>query len=150
MSRPDYVYVTYIRTAPEKLWQAITDPDIARQYWKGGSGPARVNVSDWKVGSRWDHQRADGTGIVDIVGTVLESAPPRRLVMTWARPGDEDNPARTSRVTFDIEAQSQNLVRLTVTHDDFKDDEKMLSGISNGWPLVLSNLKSLLETGQAL
>lgn len=148
MKKPDFVYVTYIRSTPEKVWQAITDPAMARQYWKGSSGPARVNVSDWKAGSRWEHQRADGTRQVDIAGTVLETAPPRRLVMSWARPEDTETPARTSRVTFEIEAQGEKLVRLTVTHDDFKDDEKMLAGISSGWPMVLSNLKSLLETGQ--
>ena len=148
MKKPDFVYVTYIRSTPEKVWQAIIDPEVARQYWKGSSGPARVNVSDWKEGSRWEHQRADGTSAVDIAGTVLETAPPRRLVISWSRPEDTQNPARTSRVTFEIEAQGEKLVRLTVTHDDFKDDEKMLSGISSGWPLVLSNLKSLLDTGQ--
>jgi uncharacterized protein YndB with AHSA1/START domain len=83
MSKPSFVYVTYIRATAEKIWDAITDPAIAGQYWGGG---CHVNVSDWKVGSKWEHQRNDGSGVVDIVGTVAESNRPRRLVITWASP----------------------------------------------------------------
>ena len=151
MTKPDFVYVTYIATTPEKVWRALVDTDVTRQYWKGvPDGPARVNVSDWEVGSRWEHQRADETHVVDLVGTVVESSPPRRLVLTWARPEDAQDAAKHSRVTFDIEPQGERLVRLTVTHEDLKDDAKMLAGISSGWPMVLSNLKTLLETGRAL
>jgi len=150
MTKPEFVYVTYIRTTPEKAWRALVDPDMARQYWKGVDGPARVNVSDWKPGSAWEHRRADETEQVDIVGTVVESDPPRRLVITWARPKDKQDPDKHSRVTFAIESKGVKLVCLTVTHEDFKDDAQMLAGVSSGWPLVLSNLKTFLETGTAV
>ena len=151
MKKPDYVYVTYIATTPEKVWQALVDTDVMRQYWVGPSGEcARVNVSDWRPGSRWQHQRADGSGTVDIVGTVVESAPPRRLVFTWARPKDAEDDSKHSRVSFDIEPHGDGLVRLTVIHDDLERDPQMLAGISGGWPMVLSNLKTLLETGRVL
>ncbi len=150
MKKPDYVYVTYIATTPEKVWQALVDAEMMREWWadpKGGC--ARMNVSDWKPGSRWEHTRVDGSGIVDIVGKVVEHTPPRRLVFTWARPEDVADDAKHSRVAFDIEPYSDGLVRLTVTHDDLAHDPKMLEGISGGWPTVLSNLKTFLETGRA-
>ena len=151
MKKPDYVYVTYIATTPEKLWQALIDTDLMRQWWVDpGAGCARINVSDWKPGSPWEHQRTDGSGTVDMVGKVVESAPPRRLVYTWARPADAGDDAKHSRVSFDIEPYSDGLVRLTVIHDDLERDPQMLAGISGGWPKVLSNLKTFLETGHAL
>lgn len=150
MTKPSYVYVTYIATTPEKVWRALVDTDVAREYWMGATGPARVNVSDWKPGSRWEHQRADETRTVDVVGTVVETVSPRRLVLTWARPTEAEDASKHSRVTFDIEPQGEKLVRLTVTHEDLEHDPKMLAGISSGWPMVLSNLKTFLETGRAL
>ncbi len=150
MTKPSFVYVTYIATTPEKVWQALVDTDLMRQYWVGPSADcARVNVSDWKPGSRWEHQRVDDAHTVDICGKVVESTPPRRLVVTWARPKDAEDDAKHSRVTFDIEPHGDGLVRLTVTHADLENDPQMLSGISGGWPKVLSNLKTLLETGRA-
>jgi uncharacterized protein YndB with AHSA1/START domain len=152
MTKPSFVYVTYIATTPEKVWRALVDTDVTRQYWVDPAmdNPAHVNVSDWKPGSRWEHQRADDTRTVDIVGKVVESTPPRRLVITWARPKDAEDDSKHSRVTFDIESQRNGLVRLTVTHEDLERDPEMLAGISGGWPKVLSNLKTLLETGRAL
>lgn len=151
MKKPDYVYVTYIATTPEKAWQALVDTDMMREWWVDPkAGCARVNVSDWKPGSRWEHRRTDGSGAVDIVGRVVESAPPHRLVYTWARPADADDAAKHSRVAFDIEAYGDGLIRLTVTHDELERDPQMLEGISGGWPKVLSNLKTFLETGRAL
>ena len=151
MKKPDYFYVTYIASTPEKAWQALIDVDAMSQWWVDPKhGCARVNVSDWKPGSRWEHQRTDGSGIVDIVGKVVEITPPRRLVFTWARPGDADDTAKHSRVAFDIEPYSDGLIRLTVTHDELERDPEMLKGISGGWPTVLSNLKTYLETGRAL
>ncbi|KFN41339.1 hypothetical protein N789_05550 [Arenimonas oryziterrae DSM 21050 = YC6267] len=141
--------MTYIATTPEKVWQAITDTEITRQYWVDPkAGCSRVNVSDWQPGSRWEHQRIDEAHTVDILGKVIESTPPTRLVISWARPADVDNGARHSRVVFDIEHYVDGTVRLTVTHDEL--DAEMLKGISGGWPTVLSNLKTLLETGRAL
>src|SRR4051794_20456562 len=151
MKKPDYVYVIYIATTPEKVWQSLHDVDTMREWWVDPkTGSARVNVSDWKPGSRWEHTRVDGSNIVDIVGEVVENTPPRRLVFTWARPDDAADKAKHSRVTFDIEPYSDGLVRLTVTHDDLERDPQMLKGISGGWPTVLSNLKTFLETGHAL
>jgi uncharacterized protein YndB with AHSA1/START domain len=146
------VYVTYIATTAEKVWQALVDTDVTRQYWVGPNEGAvpHVNVSDWKPGSRWEHQRVDEARTVDMVGKVLESSPPRRLVISWSRPADEADPAKHSRVTFEIEAHGDGLIRLTVLHEDLENDPKMLAGISGGWPKVLSNLKTLLETGRAL
>ena len=149
-AKPDFVYVSYIETTPEKVWQALVDTDITRQYWKGPTDVARVNVSDWKVGSRWEHVRADATRAVDVVGTVIESTPPSRLVISWARPTEVEDESKHSRVTFEIAPQMDGLVCLTVTHDDLAKDPKMLSGVSGGWPKILSNLKTLLETGHAL
>lgn len=151
MKKPDYVYVTYIATTPEKVWRALMDTDAMREWWVDPTaGCARVNVSDWKPGSRWDHQRADGSATVDITGKVVENTPPRRLVFTWARPKDADDESKHSRVAFDIEPVGDRLVRLTVTHDELERDPEMLTGISGGWPKVLSNLKTFLETGRAL
>ena len=151
MKMPDYVYVTYIATTPQKVWQALIDTDLMRQWWVDpAAGCARVNVSDWKPGSKWEHTRADGTGTVDMVGKVVENTPPRRLVFTWARPDDAEDDSKHSRVAFDIEPYAAGLIRLTVTHDDLERDPQMLAGVSGGWPKVLSNLKTLLETGRAL
>ncbi|MFC5475680.1 SRPBCC family protein [Paraherbaspirillum soli] len=152
MTKPSFVYVTYIATTPEKVWQALVDTDVTRKYWSGLTTdcPVHVNVSDWRPGSRWEHRRLDDAQTVDIVGKIVESVPPRRLVLTWARPSDAEDDAKHSRVTFDIEPHGDRLVRLTVTHEDLERDPQMLAGISGGWPKVLSNLKTLLETGHAL
>ena len=149
MTKPSFVYVTYIATTPEKVWQAFVDTDVMRQYWFGADC-ARVNVSDWRPGSKWEHQHSDDARAVDIVGKVVESNPPRRLVFTWARPKDAEDDSKHSRVAIDIEPHGDGLVRLTVTHEDLERDPQMLAGISGGWPKVLSNLKTLLETGSAL
>jgi uncharacterized protein YndB with AHSA1/START domain len=151
-NKPSFVYVTWIETTAEKVWQAVTDPRIAAQYWcdPSSNGPARVNESDWKVGSDWQHVRADGTRTVDMVGKVLESEPPHRLVMSWARTAERDDPAKYSHVTFDIAVPKPGVVKLTVMHADLEHDAKMFDGISNGWPMVLSNMKTLLETGRAI
>jgi uncharacterized protein YndB with AHSA1/START domain len=118
------------------------DPEMTRKYW------AHLNVSDWKVGSPWKH-RDSTTGDIHLVGKVVESTPPRRLVITWAAPADAENQEKHSRVTFDIEA-SGKAVRPRVTHDELEPDSAMEQGISRSWPVVLSNLKTLLETGEAI
>ncbi len=139
--RPTFVYVTYIESTPDKVWHALTDPDLTAAYW------GHSNISDWQVGSRWEHRRVDGSGVADVVGQVVESSPPTRLVTTWALP-EGATPETTSRVTFDIEA-FEAIVRLTVTHDDLADESERQEA-SEGWAAVLSNLKSLLETGRTL
>ena len=143
MDKPKFVYVIYIATTPEKLWNALTEPKLALQYWE------RENVSDWKQGSKWEHRRDDAARTVDLVGKVVESDPPRRLVLTWASPDDAAIAAKVSRVTFDIHATG-DMVRLTVTHDELEPESTMLKGITEGWPRVLSSLKSFLETGRPL
>ena len=139
--RPSYVYVTYIKSSPEQVWEALTDQELTALYW------GHSNVSDWQAGSHWEHQRTDGSGIADVAGTVLESVPPRRLTMTFDAPG-EAPPEGPSKVTFDIEPYHE-IVRLTVTHENFG-SEQALEAISAGWPAVCANLKSLLETGHVL
>jgi uncharacterized protein YndB with AHSA1/START domain/DNA-binding transcriptional ArsR family regulator len=134
--RPTFVYVTYIESTPEKVWRALTDADLTGQYW------GHRNVSDWQVGSRWEHQRMDGSGIADVAGEVLVSDPPRRLVTTWS---GADEP---SQVTFDIE-RYEDIVRLTVTHENLADEGEH-ADVASGWSAVLSNLKTMLETGHAL
>jgi uncharacterized protein YndB with AHSA1/START domain/DNA-binding transcriptional ArsR family regulator len=140
-NRPDYVYVTYIQATPERVWEALTDADLTAQYW------GHSNISEWRVGSDWEHRRVDGSGTADVVGTVLESVPPRRLSMTFDAPG-QTPPGGPSKVSFDIEPYHE-IVRLIVTHDNLADDEA-LDAISDGWPAVCANLKSLLETGHVL
>ncbi len=139
-----FVYVTFIRTSPEKVFDAITRPDMARRYW------GHENVSDdWQPGSTWQHVRTDAARTVDLVGEVLESDPPRRLVISWANESQKDDPDQYSRVTFEIEAQGDT-VKLTVSHEDLQPGSGMLNGISKGWPHVISSMKSYLETGQGL
>lgn len=139
-SVPTYVYVTYIRASAEQVWKALTDAELTARYW------GHANVSDWQPGSAWEHRRVDGSGAVDIVGQVIEAEPPTRLVITFE---DAPEPPReASVVTFSVEPH-EDIVRLTVTHEKLANQE-MLDGISQGWPAVLANLKSLLETGEVL
>ena len=143
MTKSTFVYVTYIAASAETVWKALLDGEFTRQYW------GHDNVSDWKPGSEWEHRRADKTRAVVLLGEVLEAAQPNRLVLTWANPEDKANRARHSRVTFEIEPVA-DMVRLTITHDELGADSEMQRGISEGWPRVLSSLKSLLETGRPL
>ena len=141
-SVPTYVYVTYIRARAEQVWHALTDADLTARYW------GHANVSDWQPGSRWEHRRTDDPGIADVAGRVLEADPPRRLVITFGAPDGDEAPGGDSVVTFALEEQG-GIVRLTVTHENLA-DETALGEISHGWPAVLANLKSLLETGEVL
>ena len=138
-----FVYTTYIASTPEKVFEAITKPDVARRYW------GHENVSDWNPGSEWQHIRANDERTVQLVGKVVEIVPPTRLVMTWASASQASDPEAYSRVTFEI-MEYEDMVRLTVTHDELKAGSDMAEGISKGWPSVLSSLKSFLETGRAL
>ena len=143
MDKPSFVYVTYISTSPETLWNALIDAEVTKKYWQ------HVNLSDWKPGSRWEHRSADAGRKLRLVGKVIESAPPRRLVITWAFPSDEAREEKHTRVTFEIEP-IRDVVRLTVTHDRLEPGSEMLNGITEGWPKVLSSLKTLLEVGRPL
>lgn len=140
MAKPNLVYVSYIASTPEKVWQALTDPDLTAQYW------SHRNVSGWAKGDSWEHRRitdggSDGGGIIE------EIDPPRRLAHTWAAPGDEDNPAKHSRVIYQIEPVG-DVVRLTLTNENVPDE--WYEGSSKGWPMVLASLKSFLETGRPM
>ena len=141
MSKPEFVYTTYIETSPEKLWHALTDGDFTERYWFGH----RV-ASDWKAGSpyRFAHQ-----GKTSVEGKVLISDPPKRLAYTWVPCSADAKREQTSRVTFDLEPRGAT-VKLTVTHDNLDEGGKTLRDISGGWPMVIASLKSLLETGHAL
>ena len=143
MDKSTFVYVIYIAAQPETVWKALLDGEFTRQYW------GHENVSDWKPGSTWEHQRDDAARTVVLLGEVLEAQPPRRLIITWADPQDRARKNRHSRVTFEIEPVA-DMVRLTVTHDELEEGSEMHRKISQGWPRVLSSLKSLLETGRAL
>jgi uncharacterized protein YndB with AHSA1/START domain len=134
-----FTYAIYISASPEMVWKALLDGEFTRQYW------GRDNVSDWKPGSRWEHRRLDAT--VAILGEVLEADPPRHLVLSWGEPKDKDNKNRHSRVKFEIEPMA-DMVRLIVTHDRL--EPEIAGKISQGWPRILSSLKSLLETGRPL
>jgi uncharacterized protein YndB with AHSA1/START domain len=143
MARSSFVYVIYIASTPDVVWKALIDGEFTRQYW------GHENVSDWKPGSPWAHRDAGADGKIRLIGEVLESRPPHRLVITWVEPKDKANRDRHSRVAFDIEPVG-GMVRLTVTHDDLEPGSQMDTSIRIGWPRVLSSLKSLLETGKPL
>ncbi len=143
MSKTEFVYVTYIAAKPQQVWDALLNAEFTRKYW------GHVHVSDWKPGSAWEHREAEGSGETKIVGKVVEFAPPRRLVMTWAHPKDTANPSAHSRVTIELQPL-EDMLQLTVTHEELVPGSDMLKGITEGWPRVLSSLKSLLETGRPL
>ena len=143
MTKSEFIYTTYIKTTPQKLWDALTNPEFIKQYWFG----AHVE-SDWKAGSPWKLCFADGQ--VADAGEIVGNVPLTRLIIRWRNEWNPDFKAEGySRCTFAIEAV-ENLVKLTVTHGIDKESSKFIGGISDGWPKVLSNLKSLLETGQVV
>ncbi|HLK03427.1 MAG TPA: SRPBCC family protein [Candidatus Acidoferrum sp.] len=141
MSNEKFVYVIYIATTPQDVWKALLEGELTRQYWK------HENVSDWKPGSKWEHIADDGKRTVKLVGKVLECVPNKRLVLTWGDVADAADPSKHSRVAMEIETVGE-MVRLTVTHDSL--NPETLRKIANGWPRVLSSLKSFLETGRPL
>ncbi|WP_065500773.1 SRPBCC family protein [Burkholderia stabilis] len=142
MGNPAFVYVTFIAATPERVFDALTNAELTKDYWV-----RHRNASpDWRPGSRWEHQDYDDPSRVDIVGEVVENDPPRRLVVTWRTPSGE---GEESRVTYLVEPH-EGVVKLTVTHDGLVLGSEMDRGIRGGWPVVLSSLKTLLETGHAL
>ncbi len=140
MTSTEFVYTTYIKSTAQKVWQAITTGEFTRQYW------GCELTSDWKEGAKWHALRNTDQHTV-MVGEVLESSPPNRLSYSWHLP-DANSESDKSRVTFNIESIGDT-VKLTVTHDKLERGSEMALNISRGWPLVLSNLKSYLETGVA-
>ena len=135
-----YVYVTYIRTTPERLWAALTSKDEIKQYWFGMT----VDCA-WKAGSPWRLMFEDGR--VADTGEVLEIDPPRRLVLRWQHEfWPEIKAEGVARCTMELEPVP-GAVKLTIIHEIDRKDSKFIEKVSGGWPRILSNLKSLLETG---
>jgi uncharacterized protein YndB with AHSA1/START domain len=143
MANSRFVYVTYIRTTPEKLWQALIDPEFTERYWCG----TRHEVSSRKGGA-WRIMIPDGR--VADSGEVLEIEPHRRLVLSWRNEfKPELREEGFSRLTYELETVGES-VKLTVIHEMDKPDSKLIAGVSTGWPHILASLKSLLETGEPL
>jgi uncharacterized protein YndB with AHSA1/START domain len=143
MDNPKFVYVTFINSTPENVWNALTRPEFTRKYWF-----ARAVQSDWTVGALVKFITDDGR--VELKGEVRAVDPPRLLSYSWnsfsPRP---DNPDESSRVTFEI-SFGYGVTKLTVTHDQFEPNDTIYNDVSGGWPVVLSGLKTLLETGKGL
>ena len=140
MARSTFVYVTYIRTTPEKLWTALTDVEYMKQYWFG----MRCE-SQWVAGSSWRMVSGDGT-ITD-AGEIVEAELPRRLVIRWQHQNKPELKAEgESRCTMELEPTG-TAVKLSITHAIERDPSKFIAAVSGGWPKIISNLKSLLETG---
>ncbi|MDQ0395078.1 SRPBCC family protein [Labrys monachus] len=140
MTRSTFVYVTYIRTTPEKLWSALTDAAFTRQYWFG----MRCE-SQWTAGSSWQLMSGDGAIFDD--GEIVEAEPPRRLVIRWQHQNKPELKIEgPSRCTMELEP-SGGAVKLSITHTIEREPSKFIEAVSGGWPKVISNLKSLMETG---
>ncbi len=143
MNNSRFVCVTYIRTTPEKLWQALTKPEFTRQFWC-----ATWQESEWKPGSRWQIMTPDER--VADTGEVIEIDPPRRLVVTWRHElNAEMRGEGFSRLTYELERVGTS-VKLTLIHEIDLADSKLIEAVSTGWPMIISSLKSLLETGEPL
>jgi uncharacterized protein YndB with AHSA1/START domain len=135
--------VTYIRTTPEKLWQALLEPEFTRQFWS-----ETWQECEWKKGASWRLMIPDGR--VADTGEVLEIEPMRRLVLSWRNEfKPELREEGYSRMTYELEQQGDS-VKLTVRHEMDKADSKFIDAVSNGWPAIMASLKSLLETGESL
>jgi len=147
MTKSTFAYVTFIRTTPDRLWSALTTPDFMRQYWFG-----MHCESDWTPGSPWKLVFTDGR--VADAGEIAEADPPRRLVIRWRNEWNEEMKTEGwTSCTFDIEAvpdAEPAVTKLSITHSSDHPDSKLIHAVSGGWPRILSNLKSLLETGEAV
>jgi len=143
MKKDQFIYVTYIRTTPEKLWKALIEPEFTRRFWCNTS-----QQSEWKPGASWkilmpDERVADS-------GEVVEIEPNRRLVLKWRNEFRPELKAEGySRMTYELEKEG-NSVKLTVIHEIEKEGSKFIEAVSSGWPHILASLKSLLETGESL
>lgn len=144
MPKAEFVYVTYIKTTPDKLWHALTDPEVMKRYRFGTHAE-----SDWKAGSPW--KMLTETGQVLDTGEIAESNPPRRLIIKWRNEWKPEFRAEGySRCTFDIEAEGSDARKLSVTHAIDKHPSPFIEAVSDGWYRTISNLKSLLETGDTV
>jgi uncharacterized protein YndB with AHSA1/START domain len=140
MAKSTFVYVTYIRTTPEKLWSALTDGEFMKQYWFGTHCE-----SQWTAGSTW--KMVQGDGKISDAGEIVEAEPMRRLVIRWHHQSKPELMAEgDSLCTIEME-RSSTAVKLSITHTIDRDPSKLIEAVSGGWPKIMSNLKSLLETG---
>jgi uncharacterized protein YndB with AHSA1/START domain len=136
--KPDFVYVTWIHAPVQRVWDALKDAELTKQYWG-----VHKNVSDWKVGSEWKHVDYDDDSKVAVRGRVLVHEPPHKLSFTWESSAKEaDSP--TTTVTFTLE-DAFGATKLTLLHEGLPDVRK--GAVVEGWPAILSSLKTLLETG---
>jgi uncharacterized protein YndB with AHSA1/START domain len=143
MAKSTFVYVSYIRTTPEKLWSALTDVEFMKQYWFG-----MHCESQFKTGSPWKLVSGDGQVFDD--GEIVEAEPPRRLVIRWQHQNKPELKAEgASLCTMELEPDGA-AVKLSITHSIEREPSKLIEAVSGGWPKILSNLKSLLETGSAV
>lgn len=144
MAKTTFVYVIFIRTTPERLWEALTDEEFMKQYWFGMHCESR-----WTAGSPW--KMVSGDGKITDAGEIAESDPPRRLVIKWRNEWKPEFKAEGySRCTMELEPLGR-AVRLSITHEMEREHSKFIEeGVSGGWPRILSNLKSLLETGEII
>jgi uncharacterized protein YndB with AHSA1/START domain len=143
MARSTFVYVTYIRTTPEKLWSALTDAEYMKQYWFG------IHCeSQWTAGSPW--KMVSGEGRILDAGQIVEADPPRRLVIRWQHQNKPELKAEgDSLCTMELEPIGA-AVKLSITHTIEREPSNFIVAVSGGWPKILSNLKSLLETGSSV
>lgn len=142
-NRSHFVYVTFIRTTPAKLWDALTEPQFIRQYWFGMT----VDCA-WKKGAPWKLVKSDGN-IAD-AGELLEFDPPRRMVIRWQNEWKPELKAEgPSRCTIELEPTG-GAVKLTISHEIDRPNSGLITAVSGGWPKIVSNLKSLLETGSTV
>ena len=140
MAKSTYFYVSYIRTTPEKLWKALTDAEFIKQYWFGMRAE-----SEWRPGSSWKLVASDGK--VWDAGEIVEAVAPRRLVIRWQHQNKPELKAEGPTLcTMELEPNG-SAVKLTITHTIERESSKVIEAVSGGWPKVISNLKSLLETG---
>jgi uncharacterized protein YndB with AHSA1/START domain len=143
MAESQFVYVTFIRTTPEKLWRALIEPEFTRQFWMG-----TTQESEWTPGSSWRIAKPNGDTADS--GEVVEIEPNHKLVLTWQNHMFPEMTAEgSSRLTYELEEKGDS-VKLTVTHEMDRKDSKLIKAVSGGWPGLLASLKSLLETGESL
>jgi len=143
MDKSRFVYVTYIRTTPEKLWQALIDPTFTRRYWA-----ETWQDSTWQPGASWKLMIPDGR--IGDQGQIIEIEPHKRLVLSWRNEfKPEMKEEGFSRLTIALEQQGDTM-KLTLLHEMDRKDSKLIEGVSSGWPMILASLKSLLETGESI
>ena len=137
MARSTFVYVTYIRTTPEKLWLALTDAQFMKQYWFG-----TYCESAWTAGSSWKHPAGDGQ-ILD-TGEIVQAERPRRLVIRWQNQHKPELKAEGDSLCMIELEPTGTAVKLSITHTIEREPSKLITAVSGGWPKIISNLKSLL------